>query len=132
VIQRRVDADRFQRFKKELQTFYEAPYVWGGASSAGTDCSGFIRTVYRRAADMDLPHSVKKLYQMGNPIRIRDLQFADLVFFSFKMGRTPDHVGLYIGGLYFMHASSSRGVTLSRLSSTPYTESYVGSRRLLD
>ncbi|MBN1543472.1 C40 family peptidase [candidate division KSB1 bacterium] len=124
--------EQFDRFRREIQRFYRAPYAWGGASPAGTDCSGMIRTIYRRAADINLPHSTSRLFQTGSPVRARDLRFGDLVFFRFKSTSSPDHVGVYIDNEFFLHASVSQGVVLSRLTKAPYVSKYVGSKRILE
>ncbi|HNR67233.1 MAG TPA: C40 family peptidase [bacterium] len=125
-------AEEFDRFRKEIQRFYLAPYLWGGASPAGTDCSGLVRTIYRRAADINLPHSTQQLFQVGDAVKPRELKFADLLFFRFKRGSAPDHVGLYIANRFFLHASVSQGVVLSRLTDSPYAENFVGAKRIMD
>jgi hypothetical protein len=121
-----------ERFKPEIQRFFGAPYVWGGASPRGTDCSGLVASIYKRARDKELPHSTKRLFQMGRRVRISDLEFGDLVFFNFKnrRSREPDHVGLYIADDYFLHASVSKGVTLANLRKSPYRDIFMGARRI--
>ena len=127
-----MSSETFERFQAEIQRFFQAPYQWGGASPAGTDCSGLITTLYKRAADINLPHQTIKLYSLGRAIRARDLAFGDLVFFHFKGRHSPDHVGFYIGNQFFLHASTSRGVVLSKLNEKPYAHIFVGARRILE
>ena len=123
--QDRIDADLLGRFKTEIQQFWGAPYVWGGASPAGTDCSGLVITLYKRAVNLTLPHSTNKLFNMGRPIHHREVEFGDLVFFDINNSRAPTHVGMYISSGIFLHASVSKGVTLSRLRESPYRTQYL-------
>jgi cell wall-associated NlpC family hydrolase len=118
-------------FKTEIQKFWKAPYVWGGASPNGTDCSGLIVAIYKNACGLSLPHSTQQLYQLGKPIPKNDLSFSDLVFFTDGKSLKPTHVGLYISRNIFLHASLSDGVTLGRLNKPPYDRLYVGARRMI-
>ncbi|NLP12044.1 C40 family peptidase [bacterium] len=126
-----LDPELVERFKAEIRRFWQAPYVWGGASPQGTDCSGLVYSLYRRAADQTIPRLTTDMYTEGLPVNWKNLHFADLVFFSMGAGRTPRHVGLYIDRGFFIHASVSNGVTLSHISDSPYMETYLGARRYL-
>jgi len=125
------DAEIIARFRAEIQRFWEAPYVWGGASPAGTDCSGLIVTVYKKAMNISLPHSTIQLYRQGRQVGPQELRFGDLLFFSPRGRRDPSHVGLYVDKGMFLHASVSQGVTLSRLADNPYRQEFLGARRIL-
>jgi len=127
-----LDPELVERFKAEIRRFWQAPYVWGGASPQGTDCSGLVHSLYLRAADETIPRHTTDLYAAGLPVNWKNLRFADLVFFSMGAGRTPRHVGLYIDRGFFIHASVSNGVTLSHFSDPPYMETYLGARRYLE
>ena len=74
------------------------PYVWGGASPGGFDCSGLVVFVYSQLG-ISLPHYTGALWNVGTPVSIDQLQAGDLVFF-YGLG----HVGIYIGGGEFIHA----------------------------
>ena len=127
-----VDEKKFEKFRVEIQRFWGAPYVWGGASPKGTDCSGMIKTIYSRALNMNLPHSTRLLYKKGKPVPVDELKMGDLIFFGDGRSLTPTHVGIFIEKGIFLHASVSKGVTLSRLAKSPYNRLYIGARRLLD
>jgi len=97
------------------------PYVWGGASPSGFDCSGFTMYVYAQVG-VSLPHSSYAQYGMGVPVSQGQLQPGDLVFF-YGLG----HVGIYIGGGQYIHAPHTGDVVkISSIGS-----GYVGARRIL-
>ena len=100
-----------------------APYVWGGASPSGFDCSGLVSWVYGRLG-VALPHNAAALYGVGRSVSGGQLRPGDLVFFS-GLG----HVGLYVGGGRMIHApQSGRHVEIQLLSER--SGSIVGARRL--
>jgi cell wall-associated NlpC family hydrolase len=101
------------------------PYVWGGASPSGFDCSGFSMYVYAKLG-VSLPHHAATQYGMGTPVSKDQLQAGDLVFFN-GLG----HMGIYIGGGQFIHAPHSGDVVkISSLSDSWYARTWVGARRL--
>jgi cell wall-associated NlpC family hydrolase len=102
------------------------PYVWGGASPGGFDCSGLVMWAYAQAG-VSLPHSSYAQYGYGVPVSRDQLQAGDLVFFD-GLG----HVGIYIGGDQFVHAPHTGDVVkISSLSESWYASTYVGARRIL-
>jgi cell wall-associated NlpC family hydrolase len=99
------------------------PYVWGGASPTGFDCSGLVMWVYGRLG-VDLPHNAAALYGAGRPVRLSAMRPGDLVFFS-GLG----HVGLYVGHGRMIHAPhSGRTVEIERLNARSAPP--VGARRV--
>ena len=101
------------------------PYVWGGASPSGFDCSGFIMYVYGQMG-VSLPHHAASQYGSGSPVSRDALEAGDLVFFN-GLG----HAGIYIGGDQFIHAPHTGDVVkISSLSDSWYAATYVGARRL--
>ncbi|EPY2275123.1 C40 family peptidase, partial [Clostridium sporogenes] len=75
------------------------PYVWGGTSPSGFDCSGFVQYVYRNAAGIELPRDTYGQIGAGSRVSQDQLQPGDLVF------PHTGHVGIYIGGGQMIHAS---------------------------
>ena len=100
------------------------PYVWGGASPAGFDCSGFVMYVYAQVG-VSLPHYTGAQWAMGVPVARNDLEPGDLVFFD-GIG----HVGIYIGGNEFIHAPHSGTVVQISSMTGWYAAEYDGARRI--
>lgn len=100
------------------------PYVWGGSTPAGFDCSGFTSYVYAKFG-VKMAHSTYAQYGEYRHVARRDLRAGDLVFFA-GLG----HVGIYIGKGRFIHSPrSGKSVEVQRLSTGWYTRSYVGAVR---
>jgi Cell wall-associated hydrolases (invasion-associated proteins) len=109
--------------------FMGAPYVFGASGPRAFDCSGFTAYVYG-CFGVSLPHYTVSQSQMGQAVSQANLQPGDLVFFN--TAGYISHVGIYIGGGQFIHASSgSHQITVSDLSGSYYATRYVGARRIL-
>lgn len=106
------------------------PYVWGGTSAQGADCSGFVWLVYAQRV-AGLPRTSFEMFRVGTPVSREDLLPGDLVFFT-TYAPGPSHVGIYMGDGQFAHASSrSRRVVVTPLSDAYYAARYLGARRIL-
>jgi len=114
-------------------TFVGYPYVYGGSSPKGFDCSGFAKYVYAQFG-VTINRTASNQMDNGTAVSMGELQPGDLVFFK-KSGtgsKRASHVGIYIGGGQFVHASTARtGVIVSNMSEAYYTTGFVGGRRLV-
>jgi peptidoglycan DL-endopeptidase CwlO len=100
------------------------PYVWGGASPRGFDCSGLVMYVFAQIG-VSLPHSSYAQYGMGVPVSLSELEPGDLVFFA-----GASHVGIYIGGGQFIHAPHTGDVVKISSLSGWYSATFAGGRRI--
>ena len=107
------------------ERYLGVPYVWGGASPSGFDCSGFTMYVYAQVG-VSLPHNAAAQYGVGSPVSMGSLEPGDLVFFD-GLG----HVGIYIGGNQFIHAPHTGTVVQISSMTGWYASTYVGARRIL-
>ena len=116
-----------RRVVQNALEYVGVPYVFGGTSPGGFDCSGYVRYIYA-SIGVYLPRMADEQYEVGTPVH--NLRAGDLVFFeTYEPG--PSHVGIYLSDGNFIHASSSRGVTVSSLHENYYAETYIGARRLM-
>lgn len=110
------------------QKYMGVPYVWGGETPDGFDCSGFTQYVMKENS-ITIPRTAADQFAAGTPVDKANLQVGDMVFFTtYKPGAS--HVGFYMGDGKFIHASSAaKAVTVSRLDEAYYTQHYIGARR---
>lgn len=113
--------------------FVGVPYVYGGSSPSGFDCSGFTRYVFAQFG-VTLPHGATPQLSCGTEVSRDDLQPGDLVFFqgTYATSSAASHCGIYIGSGQFIHSASSgnRGITISNLSDSYYSRHYLTARRI--
>jgi len=105
-----------------------APYRLGGESLNGVDCSAFVQATYKDALGLQLPRTTLAQVQIGKEIDYADANIGDLVFF--KTSPKVRHVGVYMGSKQFMHASTSKGVIISRLDNPYWASKYWHFRRV--
>ncbi|MGC8487147.1 MAG: NlpC/P60 family protein [Clostridia bacterium] len=112
-----------------------APYVWGGTTPAGFDCSGFVQWVFGQEG-ISLPRLSGQQYGVGTPVSRSALQPGDLVFFTtYKPG--PSHVGIYIGAYQgIQHAfiaadNPAVGVRIDNLDAQKWVPIFVGARQIV-
>ena len=106
-------------------------YKYGGSSPAtGFDCSGFVRYVFRNAANLTLPPTARAIAQIGKSVSKDDLQPGDLVFFN-TLKKAFSHVGIYMGDNKFIHAPrTGKTVQVDSLQNSYWASRFEGAQRL--
>ncbi len=105
------------------------PYRLGGLNKKGIDCSGFVYLTFKDQFGLKLPRTTKDQVKRGTRVYIGELQAGDLIFF--KTAWRTRHVGIYLSDGRFLHASTSKGVIISRLDNVYWKKKYWQSRRVL-
>lgn len=121
----RKDIDRLLNI---AMRFGGVPYVWGGASPAGFDCSGFVQYVFGQVG-VQLPRTADVQFELGRKVIQAELKPGDLVFFeTYEPGASHD--GIYVGDGKFIAANSGTGVAVVSLADPYWSSKYLGARRL--
>jgi lipoprotein Spr len=105
----------------QVYQWYGVPYRYGGMAKTGTDCAGFVKSVFKAIYNVDLARSATAQYPQCRQVT-GEPQEGDLVFFNIR-GRYLSHVGVYLQNGYFAHAATHSGVIISNLNE-PYYKAY--------
>ena len=109
--------------------YINTPYLWGGTTKRGIDCSAFIQTIMYQAYGVTLPRTSLEQSNVGTDVALSDLKFGDLLFFdTMHKGRTT-HVGMYLGDGFFAHSGSSSGVIVTTLDK--YSNVFLKAKRVI-
>lgn len=120
-------SDTISRLYAQYANWRGTPYRLGGESRNGIDCSALIQHTFREEFELELPRTTADLVKIGNPVKKEELSAGDLVFF--RTGRRTRHAGIYIEDGRFLHASSRKGVIISRLDSPYWSRHFWTARR---
>lgn len=119
-----------RRMMQVIESWMGTPYLYGGTTRSGVDCSGFTQAVYAEIG-VEIPRTASQQAEAARRVDPDDLEFGDLLFFN-TSGSGISHVGIYVGSGFFVHASSSRGVRRESLANPYYITRIAGAGRFLD
>ncbi|MCP9750350.1 C40 family peptidase [Ferruginibacter sp. HRS2-29] len=113
-----------------IDDWWGTRYRYGGTTRAGIDCSAFVGLLMSSVYGLRLPRTARDIYAASEKIAKEDMLEGDMVFFNTRGG--VSHVGFYLGGGYFVHASVSSGVTISNLDESYYSKKFIGAARTVE
>ncbi|WP_415905637.1 NlpC/P60 family protein [Neptuniibacter sp. QD48_55] len=116
-----------QALLDQYNSWVGTPYRLGGNTRSGIDCSAFTQVTFRDQFGVDIPRTTRDQLGSGSNIAKGQLKAGDLVFF--QTGYKQRHVGIYVQEGQFLHASTSKGVIISRLDNPYWQKHYWTARR---
>jgi cell wall-associated NlpC family hydrolase len=124
-------AENIQNLFSNIKQYLGIRYRFGGDSPSGFDCSGFVRFMFNKELDVNLPRSSSEMSTVGTRVDRTELLPGDLVFFKNGKNRI-NHVGIFIGNDTFVHSSLSKGITRDTLNESYYSKRFATGVRILD
>ena len=121
-------SDRVSTVLKYAKTFIGVPYVAGGMSTRGFDCSGYVKYVYGHFG-IDLPRTAAEQYNMGQRVSSAQAKPGDLVAFS--SGGHISHIGIYVGNGNFISSTSSNGIAVNSVHGSYWGTRFLGFSRVV-
>ncbi len=111
-----------------IDDWWGTRYRFGGTTKKGIDCSSFTGLLMGSVFGFALPRTAKQQYSICSKLKKDDMLEGDLVFFNTRGG--VSHVGVYLGDGFFVHSSSSAGVTINSLDESYYSRKFIGGGRI--
>ena len=113
----------------KIDDWWGTRYRYGGTDRNGIDCSALTGMLLSDVYGVNVPRTAKEQFNLSEKVATEELAEGDLVFFNTRGG--VSHVGLYLGDHYFVHSSTSNGVTISSLNDDYYSRKFISGGRLL-
>lgn len=114
-----------------INKWWKVPYVYGGNSMRGIDCSAFTQRFYKDVIGKKIPRTAREQFKAADKIEKDSLHMGDLVFFSSKLSPSGWHVGIYLWDGKFVHAANRKeDIKISNLSDSIYQKSFKGAGRI--
>lgn len=113
---------------KAINKWLGTRYLYGGTTQRGVDCSSLMQHLYDESVGSSIPRTARLQHEFTKRISRADLKEGDLIFFNTTGGIS--HVGMYLKNDKFVHASCSRGVTISDLNENYYAKRFIGAGRV--
>jgi lipoprotein Spr len=110
-----------------IDEWWSTSYRYGGTTKKGIDCSALTGLLLSTVYAIHVPRTARQQYASSDKIEREDMKEGDLVFFNTRGG--VSHVGVYLNNDYFVHASTSSGVTISNLNDSYYSKRFIGAGR---
>lgn len=117
------DKGKNKKLYAVIKPWMGVPYKYGGTTKQGVDCSGFVGNIYREAYGITLHRTANDMQQDVKKVSKSQLREGDLVFFVNSHGKVS-HVGIYLHDGLFVHSSTSRGVIISPLSDSYWSQHF--------
>lgn len=124
-----ISGNQGKQIVSTAQRFIGTPYVFGGTTPSGFDCSGLLQYVFKMHG-LTIPRLADEQYNLGRAAKPNQLTMGDLVFFTTYTAGVS-HCGIYVGDGKFLHASSSKGVRIDSLDNEYWKARFVGARKVV-
>lgn len=117
----------------QMEKWYGTQYCFGGSTDSCIDCSSFTQVILRDVYNVKIPRNSQQQFDASTKIEVENLKEGDLVFFNtVSASMVITHVGVFVCNNKFVHASTSKGVTISDLSEKYFAKAFRGAGRFIN
>jgi lipoprotein Spr len=117
----------------QMEKWYGTQYCFGGSTDSCIDCSSFTQVILRDVYNVKIPRNAQQQFDACTKIEVENLKEGDLVFFNtVSASMIITHVGVFVCNNKFVHASTSKGVTISDLSEKYFAKALRGAGRFIN
>ena len=117
----------------QMEKWYGTQYCFGGSNDSCIDCSSFTQVILRDVYNVKIPRNAQQQFDACTKIEVENLKEGDLVFFNtVSASMIITHVGVFVCNNKFVHASTSKGVTISDLSEKYFAKAFRGAGRVIN